>query len=380
VRAADLPARYNAAEILEHNLAERAGKTALSGPAGERSFAEVADEANRAGSALRGLGLRPGDRVALLLPDLPEWPACFFGTLKAGGIALGVNTLLTPAEHAYILADSRARVLITHTSLRRATAQALRSAGVAEGGLADLEHVVIVGGKVGEAEAEAGGGVDDAADGGKRLPVHDYQAWIAASSPDLDPAPTLREDLATLNYSSGATGTPKGIPHAHKDLPLCAELWAVGCLGLREQDVTYSNAKLFFTYGLGGGLLFPWAVGAGTVLNPRPARETTAVLGVIERQRPSVLCNAPTGYAAMLAVPDLTGSYDLSSLRLCVSAGEALPAPVWHAWEERDGPRDHRRHRLDRAVPHLYLEPARRGQARKQRQAGGGLPDTCTRR
>jgi acyl-CoA synthetase (AMP-forming)/AMP-acid ligase II len=81
VRAADLPARYNAAEILEHNLAERAGKTALSGPAGERSFAEVADEANRAGSALRGLGLRPGDRVALLLPDLPEWPACFFGTL-----------------------------------------------------------------------------------------------------------------------------------------------------------------------------------------------------------------------------------------------------------------------------------------------------------
>jgi benzoate-CoA ligase family protein len=337
VRAADLPARYNAAEILEHNLAERAGKTALSGPAGERSFAEVADEANRAGSALRGLGLRPGDRVALLLPDLPEWPACFFGTLKAGGIALGVNTLLTPAEHAYILADSRARVLITHTSLRRATAQALRSGGVAEGGLADLEHVVIVGGKVGEAEAEAGGGVGDAADLGKRLPVHDYQAWIAASSPDLDPAPTLREDLATLNYSSGATGTPKGIPHAHKDLPLCAELWAVGCLGLREQDVTYSNAKLFFTYGLGGGLLFPWAVGAGTVLNPRPARETTAVLGVIERQRPSVLCNAPTGYAAMLAVPDLTGSYDLSSLRLCVSAGEALPAPVWHAWRNETG-------------------------------------------
>ena len=98
----------------------------------------------------------------------------------------------------------------------------------------------------------------------------------AASSPDLDPAPTLREDLATLNYSSGTTGTPKGIPHAHKDLPLCAELWAVGCLGLREQDVTYSNAKLFFTYGLGGGLLFPWAVGAGTVLNPRPARESTS--------------------------------------------------------------------------------------------------------
>jgi benzoate-CoA ligase family protein len=340
VRAADLPARYNAAEILEHNLAQRARKTALSGPVGERSFAEVTDEANRVGNALRTLGLRPGDPVALLLPDLPEWPACFFGTLKAGGIALGINTLLTPAEHAYMLADSEARLLIAHASLQRAAAEALRSGGAADGGLPDLEHVVIVGGQVGEAEAgdaEAGDAVGDAADLGKRRPVHDYEAWTAAASPDLDPAPTLREDLATLNYSSGTTGTPKGIPHAHKDLPLCAELWGVRCLGLREEDVTYSNAKLFFTYGLGGGLLFPWAVGAGTVLNPGPARETTAVLGVIERQRPSVFCNAPTGYAAMLAVPDLTGSYDLSSLRLCVSAGEALPAPVWHAWKDATG-------------------------------------------
>ena len=327
MRAADLPVRYNAAELLEHNLAERAGKTALSGPAGERTFAEVADEANRVGNALLTLGLRPGDRVALLLPDLPEWPACFFGTLKAGGIALGVNTLLMPAEHAYILADSEARVLIAHESLRRASAEALRSAGAAEGGLPGLEHVVIVGGEAGEAEADLG----------ERLPVHDYEAWTAAASPDLDPEPTLREDLATLNYSSGTTGTPKGIPHSHQDLPLCAELWGVRCLGLREEDVGYSNAKLFFTYGLGGGLLFPWAVGAGTVLNPGPARETTAVLGVIERQRPSVFCNAPTGYAAMLAVPDLAGSYDLSSLRLCVSAGEALPAPVWHTWKEATG-------------------------------------------
>ncbi len=336
MKAADLPARYNAAAILDHNLADRAGKTALSGPAGERSFADVADEANRAGNALRTLGLRPGDRVALLLPDLPEWPACFFGTLKAGGIALGVNTLLTPAEHAYILADSEARVLITHASLRRAAAEALRSGDAAAGGLPNLEHVVIVGGR-GDAGREAGDAVGSAADLGMRAPVHAYEAWTAAASPDLDPAPTLREDLATLNYSSGTTGTPKGIPHAHEDLPLCAELWGVRCLGFREDDIAYSNAKLFFTYGLGGGLLFPWAVGAGTVLNPGPARETTAVVRVIERQRPTIFCNAPTGYAAMLAVPDLRSTYDLSSLRLCVSAGEALPAPVWYAWKEATG-------------------------------------------
>ncbi len=328
MRAADLPARYNAADILDRNVPNRAKKTALSGPAGARSFAEVAEEANRVGNALRTLGLRPGDRVALVLPDLPEWPACFFGTLKAGGIALGVNTLLTPAEHAYILADSEARVLIVHAGLRAAVASALSAASAsAEGGLPDLEHVVIVGGQVSEA----------AADLGKRRPAHDYEPWIAAASPELDPAPTLREDLATLNYSSGTTGTPKGIPHAHKDLPLSAELWGVRCLGLREEDVSYSNAKLFFTYGLGGGMLFPWTVGAGTILNPGPARETATVLRLIERHRPTVFFNAPTGYAAMLAVPDLAGSHDLSSLRLCVSAGEALPAPVWHAWKEMTG-------------------------------------------
>jgi benzoate-CoA ligase family protein len=328
VKAADLPARYNAADILDRNVPNRARKTALSGPAGARSFAEVAEEANRVGNALRTLGLRPGDRVALVLPDLPEWPACFFGTLKAGGIALGVNTLLTPAEHAYILADSEARVLIMHAGLRAAVASALSAASAsAKGGLPDLEHVVIVGGQVSET----------AADLGKRRPVHDYEPWIAAASPELDPAPTLREDLATLNYSSGTTGTPKGIPHAHQDLPLSAELWGVRCLGLREEDVSYSNAKLFFTYGLGGGMLFPWTVGAGTILNPGPARETATVLRLIERHRPTVFFNAPTGYAAMLAVPDLAGSHDLSSLRLCVSAGEALPAPVWHAWKKMTG-------------------------------------------
>jgi benzoate-CoA ligase family protein len=329
VRAADLPVRYNAAEILEHNLADRAGKTALSIPADERTqartFAEEVEEVNRVGNALRTLGLVPGDRVALLLPDSLEWPACFFGTLKAGGVALGVNTLLTPSEHAYILADSGARVLVTHACLARSASEALHSAS-AEGaqGLPGLEHVVIVGGG-GDGILEAG------------LPFHDYEAWTAAASPDLDAAPTLQEDLATLNYSSGTTGTPKGIPHAHKDMPLCAELWGVRCLGLREEDVTYSNAKLFFTYGLGGGLLFPWAVGAQAVLNPGAARETTAVLGVIERGRPTVFFNSPTGYALMLAVPDLTDRYDLSSLRLCVSAGEALPAPVWHGWKATTG-------------------------------------------
>ena len=325
MRASDLPSRYNAARILEDNLADRASKTALRSPAGARTFADVAEEANRLGSALLELGLSRADRIAILLPDLPEWPACFFGTLKAGGIALGVNTLLTPREHLHILSDSESRVLITSPGpLAALVAGAVTSERPP---LPRLEHVVLV------QDPDA----PSLADSRHWLPTHDYSMLIDGAAEELDQAPTDRDDPATLNYSSGTTGTPKGIPHAHRDLPLCAELWGVRCLGLREDDVTFSNAKLFFTYGLGGGLLFPWYVGAGTVLNPGPARDTREVLRTIERNRPSIFYNAPTGYAAMLAELESADGIDLSSLRLCVSAGEALPAPVWHAWKEATG-------------------------------------------
>jgi benzoate-CoA ligase family protein len=331
MRAADLPLRYNAVEILEHNLADRAGKRALEGPAGERTFAEVVGEANRVGNGLRELGVRAEDRVAILLPDSPEWAAAFFGTLKVGGIALGVNTLLTPAEHAYILRDGKARVLITDGSLAPVVAEALESAA---GGLPDLEQVIVVGdsGRAPADEAPADGAL-----AGLSVPSRDYSGWIGAQGAELAPAATHREDFCTLNYSSGTTGMPKGLLHAHKDLALSARLWGVGALGLREDDVAFSNAKLFFTYGLGGSLIFPWSVGASAVLNPGAGWDTPAVLAILERHRPTIFFNAPTGYAAMLAMPDLAREHDLSSLRLCVSAGEALPAPVWHGWKETTG-------------------------------------------
>ncbi len=318
MRASDLPLSYNAAEILERNLPERASKTALLGPGGERTFAEVAAEANRVGNGLRELGVRAEDRVAILLPDSPEWAAAFFGTLKVGGVALGMNTLLTPAEHAYILRDGKARVLITDGSLAPAVAAAFESAA---DGLPDLEHVIVVGGGL----------------AGLSVPSRDYSGWIGAQKAELAPAATHREDSCTLNYTSGTTGVPKGILHAHKDLALSARLWGVGALGLREDDVAFSNAKLFFTFGLGGSLIFPWSVGASAVLNAGAARDTPAVLAILERYRPTIFFNAPTGYAAMLAMPNFSREHDLSSVRLCVSAGEALPAPVWHGWKDATG-------------------------------------------
>ncbi|MGB0389164.1 MAG: benzoate-CoA ligase family protein [Ardenticatenaceae bacterium] len=310
MRMTDLPLYYNAVDILEHNLAERADKVALYSLEGDMTFQEVSDEANQVGNALKKLGVRMGDYVGLLSLDGREWVTSFFGTLKIGAISIGMNTLLTPAEFDYILRDSRARVLIAHEAL-------LPQIEAIWDEQPFLEHVVVIGNAKANAIA--------------------YADWIAGQSSDLDTAPTQREDFCTLNYSSGTTGQPKGILHAHKDLPLTANHWGKNILGLQEPDRTFAGAKLFFTFGTGGNLIFPWYVGASTVLFSGSPRAATNILSIIDRFKPTILYNAPTGYAMALAIPDLTEKYDLSSLRLCVSAGEALPAPIWQQWKERTG-------------------------------------------
>ncbi len=311
LRAADLPLDYNAVDILERNLPERADKVALYSYERNLTFREVSEEVNRVGNALRKLDTRMGEVVGILCPDQPEWVTVFFGTLKIGAIHLGMNTLLTPREYAHILRDSRCRVLVVHESLHPKI-ETIRDESPF------LKHVVVIG------------------EGGRPGDLR-YDEWIAAESTDLETAPTHRDDFATLNYSSGTTGEPKGILHAHKDLPLTAQLWGANVLGLRESDQTFAVAKLFFTFGTGGNLLFPWYVGASITLFSGPPRIPTNVLEVIDKFKPTILYNAPTGYAAILGIEGFTEKYDLSSLRLCVSAGEALPAPIWHRWKEATG-------------------------------------------
>jgi 4-hydroxybenzoate-CoA ligase/benzoate-CoA ligase len=305
-----IPVTYNAADILERNLAARADKPALFSAARTLTFREMSAESNQVGNALRRLGVRFGESVGILAHDSAEWVAAFFGTLKIGAVSVGLNTLLKSHDYHYMLRDSRTRVLFVQDALLPAVA-GLRPQ------LPALEHIIVIG--------------PDAPDG-----FLGYRRLIEAEPAELPIEETHRDDICMLNYSSGTTGEPKGIPHAHKDLPITAQLWAVNTLGLREDDRTFATAKLFFTFGTGGNLIFPWYVGASCVLFAGPPRVATQVLETIQRFQPTIFYNAPTGYATMLALDNLD-SYDLSSLRLCVSAGEALPAPIWHAWKERTG-------------------------------------------
>ena len=311
MKISDLSFHYNCVDILEHNLVERADKIALYSAEREMTFRQVSQEVNRVGNALKKRGVRIGDTVALLSLDLPEWVTSFFGILKVGGVAVGMSTTLTPKEYAYMLDDCRARVLIVSENLlpQIEEIQAERQF---------LEYVVVIG-----------------------LPARKshlaYEDFIEGESIELAPAPTHRDDFCTLNYTSGTTGQPKGIPHAHKDMPISSQLYTVNKLGLNENDRTFSVARLFFTLGLGVNLFSPWHVGASTVLCSKPPRVATNILETIDRFKPTFLFNVPTGYASVLAVEGFSERYDLSSLRMCVAAGEVLPASLWHSWKEKTG-------------------------------------------
>src|SRR5574341_2487520 len=311
MRAADLPLYYNAVDILERNLPERVNKVALFSDAGNYTFGQTSREANQVGNGLLELGIRAGECVGILSPDLPQWVAVFFGTIKIGAVSLGLNTLLKPREYAYMFRDCRIQALIVHEML-------LPSIEELRGDPFFPKHVIVIGKSAHPGDLS-------------------YSEWIASKATELEAAETHREDICTLNYSSGTTGEPKGIPHAHKDLPLTAQLWAANTLGLREDDRTFAVAKLFFTFGTGGNLIFPWYVGASIVLYPGPPRITENILDHITRHKPTTFYNAPTSYAAILSLDGLAEKYDLSSLRLCVSAGEALPGPIWQAWKEKTG-------------------------------------------
>jgi benzoate-CoA ligase family protein len=287
----------------------RDGRLAVIHEGGRLTYADVFRGANRLGNALRRLGVGMERRVVLLLPDSPEFVWSFWGAIKIGAVPIPTNTLLTPHDFAYILNDSRADAAIVSAPLAAAV-EAARPR------LPSLRHVIVTG----------GAGPGQVA----------YEAVTAPESAELEPAATTRDDVAFWLYTSGTTGTPKAAVHLQHDMLVCCEGFGRHVLEIGPDDRTFSVAKLFFAYGLGNALYFPFHVGASTVLFPaRP--EPVKVFELIARERPTIFYAVPTAYAAMLQVPDAERRYDLTSLRICSSAGEPLPKAIYERWLERFG-------------------------------------------
>jgi len=309
----ELPLRYNAAaDLLDGNLeAGRGQRVAIRTADGaERTYAEVAAGADRAGRALRELGVEIENRVLMAMLDGPEFAEAFFGTIKLGAVPVPVNTNLKPADYAHFLNDSRAKVAVVSAPLADSFRQV-------RGELRHLRHLIVVG--------EAGPG---------ELGYADITALAAG---ELDPADTSRDDMCFWLYSSGTTGFPKGVVHLQHDMRYVVENYGRPILRLSEADVTFSVAKLYFAYGLGNALYLPFAVGATTVLLAGPPAPAT-VLDLVRRLRPTVYYAVPTSYANMLAAdPEAWANADLSSVRICVSAGEPLAGSILDRWRARTG-------------------------------------------
>jgi benzoate-CoA ligase len=305
-RGAQGAGRYNAAvDLLERNLAARPDKVAFIDAGGEHTYLDLAERAVRLGAVLIDLGLEPGDRVVLLLQDGFDFVVCFLGAIRVGLVPIPLNTLLTAEDYAYVLADSGASAVLVSDSVAPTLATAIA--------VAAWPGACVV------ADGPAGRLAD--------LVTRPARVCPAFNSGE--------DDVAFWLYSSGSTGRPKGSLHRHRSLVSTADLFARRTLGLGEADVVFSAAKLFFAYGLGNALTFPICVGATCVLFP--GRVTPQVVeDILLGHAVTVFCGVPTLFAAMLASPH-TGRLGGSALRLCTSAGEALPAPIGHAWTQATG-------------------------------------------
>jgi benzoate-CoA ligase len=305
----ELPDQFNlAGHFVDRHIREGRGNKIAIAYDGERlTYAEVTAQVNRTGHALRRIGVQTKQRVLLVLPDIPEFAAAYFGTIKVGAVAVPTSTALRAADYTYFLEECEAKVAIVHSSL------------LPEFGPAALTRpqcqVVVCG---------------DAIEG--------YLHWnefLKDTPAELEAAPTRKNDIAFWLWTSGSTGRPKAAVHAHQDWVYCCENYACSVLEISEDDVMFSSSKLFHAYGLGNALMFPFHVGASTVLFAGKPH-AKAILDQVETSRPTLFFSVPTLFAAMLQEAE-RAPYQLSSVRLAASAAEPLPADIFRRWKERFG-------------------------------------------
>ncbi len=306
----DVPRQYNVAfDFVERNIhAGRGDKIAVIDDNGSYTYQEIEVRINKTGNALKALGIEPEQRVMMCMLDSVDFIATFFGAMKIGAVAVPVNTLLTSDDYDYMLSDSRAKVLVVSTALWD------KFEGIV-GDQQNLRHII-------QSGPDATG--------------TDLTALQASTDDTLSAAKTSGDDVAFWLYSSGSTGRPKGVVHLHSHMPQTAGLYGVGVLGIEESDVVFSAAKLFFAYGLGNGLSFPFYVGATAILMAeRPTPDS--VMKRLHDHQATIYYGVPTLYGAILADDNIQKDRGSANLRACVSAGEALPVDIARRWAKRFG-------------------------------------------
>ena len=309
----DIPQRYNASEVLFQNLANGHGnRPAVVGPAGVRTYAQLCAEAARWGNAFLSFGLARGDRVLFFLDDTPAYPAAFFGAVRAGLVPLLINVLTPPDLLQFYLADSGAKVAVADADFSDRF-DATACAGT------QLSTLIVVNG--------------DARPGVVKTVA--ASSCVFERSDQLDCADTHRNEMAFWMYSSGSTGRPKGIVHLQHDMPYTNSSYAHTVLKLKPSDICFSVPKIFFAYGFGNSITFPFSAGAASLLLPGQPKPASIFAAIVE-YRPTVFFGLPTLYTALTKAPE-AATADLSSIRLALSAAEILSTEVFNAWRTLSG-------------------------------------------